>query len=183
MIIGDFAFYDTWDDSGHPKLLLTMNCSVGGSAGGSDSLHGGDGDVDYTIGGSLNDAIYGDDKNSTNVANSDVIFGDYAEIMFYGNVSHRLQEAVTIDGNCSSAGNDIISLGPGDDVVSLMASDLAGKVCSLLVSDHFTSSIARHLAVISMTISKARMGRISLSEISPSTRLGTASVIQSFCTQ
>ena len=105
-----------------------MNCSLGGSDGGNDSLHGGDGDVDYIVGGSLNDTIYGDEKNSTNVANSDVVFGDYAEIMFYGNVSHKLEMAVTIDGDCSIDGNDIISLGPGDDMVSLVLSDLAVNV-------------------------------------------------------
>ena len=43
VIIGDFAFYDTWADSSYPKLLLTINCSLGGT----DSLHGGNGDVDY----------------------------------------------------------------------------------------------------------------------------------------
>ena len=51
IIIGDFAFYDTWGISSYPKLLLTMNCNIGGT----DTLHGGDGDIDYLVGGSLNE--------------------------------------------------------------------------------------------------------------------------------
>ena len=89
--------------------------------GGTDTLHGGEGDVDYIVGGSFNDVVYADDSNSTNIANSDVVFGDHAEILFYEDESHKLQQAITIDVNCSNDGNDAIILGPGDDLVSLMA--------------------------------------------------------------
>ena len=94
---------------------MTIDCSVGGY----DTLHGGEGDVDYIVGGSFDDAIYGDHNASTNIANSDVVFGDHAEIVFYANETHKLQHAITIDGNCSG-GSDIITLGPGDDLVSLL---------------------------------------------------------------
>ena len=96
---------------------MTINCNIGGN----DTLHGGDGNIDYIVGGTLNDMIYADDINSSNNANSDVVFGDHAEIMFYEDESHKLHQAITIDGNCSSGGSDIIILGPGDDLVSLIA--------------------------------------------------------------
>ena len=81
-------------------------------------MHGGDGALDYTVGGSLNDFIYADDSWSTNNANSDVVFGDHAETMFHGHESHERQQATTTDAACNSGGSDLITLGPGDDLVS-----------------------------------------------------------------
>ena len=114
IIVGDFASYDTWESS-YPKHLLTINCSLGGN----DTLHGGDGDIDLIVGGSWNDKIFADDSLSTNIDSSDVVFGDQAEVFFYGDESHRLQNATTADAGCTDGGSDRITLGPGDDLVSL----------------------------------------------------------------
>ena len=114
IIVGDFAFYDTWSNSTFPELILTINCSIGGA----DTLYGGEGQVDYIVGGTLNDTIYADDHSSTDSHNSDVVFGDHAEIMFYMDESHKLKQAITIDSECDSSGSDFIALGPADDLVS-----------------------------------------------------------------
>ena len=111
--MGDFGLYDSWIGSRYPRYISTINCSLGGD----DSLYGGEGAVDYIVGGSLNDKIFADDMLSTNGSNVDIVFGDHAYIMFYEDESHRLQEAVTIDVECNG-GNDEITLGPGDDLVS-----------------------------------------------------------------
>ena len=156
---------------------MTINCSLGGS----DSLHGGDGDVDYIIGGSLNDTIYGDDNNSTNIGNSDVVFGDHAEILFNGHESHILEQVATIDGNCSSGGNDIISMGPGDDLVSFaVLRPCVGVIKSMFGHLTVVSSYARHLEATCMILSKEMTGRILLLEISPSTIPGPRSVTRRF---
>ena len=47
--MGDLALYETWPDTRLPKLISTIDCDVGGN----DILYGGDGDVDYIVGGSL----------------------------------------------------------------------------------------------------------------------------------
>ena len=114
IIMGDFGFYDTWSFSGNPKLLVSINCTYGGE----DALYGGDGDVDYIVGGRSDDTIYGDDTSSTNNENLDLVFGDHAQIMFYEEQSHKLAHAVTTNAGCNG-GNDDIWLGPGDDLVSL----------------------------------------------------------------
>ena len=74
--------------------------------------------MDYLVGGSFDDTINADDSNSTNDGNSDVVFGDHAKILFYEDISHKLQEAITRDEECESGGSDVITLGPGDDLVS-----------------------------------------------------------------
>ena len=112
ILVGDFAFYDTSSTSRYPKLLLTINCSFGGE----DTLYGGNGLVDYIVGGSGDDIIQADSSLSTNSSNLDVVFGDHAEILFYEDETHRLQQALTTDPGCGP-GNDIITLGPGDDLV------------------------------------------------------------------
>ena len=82
-------------------------------------MHGEDGNVDYMIGGSLYDTIFADESVSTNSSNLDTVFGDHAEMVFYWNESHKLQQAVTTDAGCNG-GSALITLGPGDDWVSLL---------------------------------------------------------------
>ena len=68
----------------------------------------------HFVGSSFNDTIHADDSNSTNNANSDVVFGDHAETMFYEEESHKLQQAITVDGECNNGGGDLITSGPGE---------------------------------------------------------------------
>ena len=74
---------------------------------------GGPGDVNYLIGGSEGDEIYGSEG-------MDLAFGDHAYIELVEESlfekSHKLSIAKTINANCSG-GIDHIELGPGDDLV------------------------------------------------------------------
>ena len=79
--------------------------------------------MDYIVAGRLNDTVFADDSSSTSSTTSDVVFGDHGEIMFYENESHKLRQAITIDGDCNSGGSDVITLGPGDDLVSWKCPD------------------------------------------------------------
>ena len=114
IVVGDFAFYNTSAAMGYPEVLRSINCDVGGA----DTLLGGDGEMDYIVAGRFNDTVFADDSSSTNSANSDVVFGDHGEIMFYDDESHKLQQAITTDVDCDSGGSDVITLGPGNDLVS-----------------------------------------------------------------
>ena len=114
ILVGDMALYETWPNSRLPKRISTIDCDVGGS----DDLYGGEGDVDYIVGGSSNDTIFADDSTYTDNSTLGIVFGDHAEIMFYENHSHRLDQAIAINADCESGGSDIIILGPGDDWVS-----------------------------------------------------------------
>jgi len=70
--------------------------------------YGGPGDVNYLVGGSDGDEIYGSEA-------MDLAFGDHAYIELF-ELSHKLSIAVTINASCSG-GMDTIRLGPGDDLV------------------------------------------------------------------
>ena len=87
-----------------PKLITSIDCLEGGD----DTLYGGNGDVDYIIGGAHNDTIQGNDG-------MDLVFGDHALIELYENESHKLRFAKTILEFCAG-GDDHITLGPGDDM-------------------------------------------------------------------
>ena len=98
--------------------------------------------MDCTVGGGFNDMIHADDSNSTNIANSDAVFGDHAETLFHEDESHELQQAIAIDVNCSGGGNDTVILGPGDDLVSLMALQsfvFFCKICTVADNCFFTT--------------------------------------------
>ena len=82
-------------------------------------MYGGDGDVDFIIGGSSDDMIYADNSSSTNNGNRDIVFGDHGEIVFYDDESHKVEQATTIDAGCNG-GSDVITLGSGDDLVSFI---------------------------------------------------------------
>lgn len=84
--------------------------SIDCANGGDDELYGGDGLVDYLIGGSFNDTIEGQDG-------MDLAFGDHASLSFYETESHQLRHATTKDPSCAG-GTDYIDLGSGD--VSLL---------------------------------------------------------------
>jgi len=83
-----------------------VNCSDGAS----DTLFGGAGTVDYIIGGAYNDTIEGNEG-------MDLVLGDHAEVHFFQS-SHKLKYVTTIDPECTP-GDDFISLGNGDDMVSI----------------------------------------------------------------
>ena len=127
--------------------------------GGNDTLHGGDGDLDLLVGGSWNDKIFADDSLSTNVDSSDVVFGDQAELFFYGDESHKLQNATATDAGCFGGGTDIITLGPGDDLVSFYSSR-PNVMKKSMAYHHFF--LARHLEVTLTITSKEMMGRTLL---------------------
>lgn len=81
---------------------MSIDCCLGDD----DTIFGGDGEVDYLVGGALNDAIKGEDG-------PDLVFGDHAFITFDKNESHKLRYARTTNHSCSG-GNDIMDLGVGD---------------------------------------------------------------------
>ena len=74
--------------------------------GGDDTLYGSD-DVDYLVGGTGNDKIFGEDG-------PDLAFGDHATIILDKHQSHKLVTATTTNAGCVAVGADIIYLGPGD---------------------------------------------------------------------
>jgi Ca2+-binding RTX toxin-like protein len=102
---GDSANIVYYLDSSSPKLLTTINCSDGGA----DTLTGGSGVVDYIVGGGYNDHIEGNDG-------MDLVFGDHARIDLFVE-SHKLKYATTTNTGCTG-GDDTITLGEGDDIVS-----------------------------------------------------------------
>ena len=93
-------------DSGYPTSLLTLGCDQGGN----DILSGGEGVVNYIVGGSFDDKIQGSGA-------MDLVFGDHASIILYGDASHKLKIAITVNASCSG-GSDEIRLEDGDDIVS-----------------------------------------------------------------
>lgn len=101
---GDLGEVFFWPNSTSPQRLETVACSIGGS----DEIHGGDGPVDYLIGGSYNDTIYGD-------GGVDVVFGDHAVIDLSETMPFKLQYAKTIEHACKG-GDDTMFLGSGDDL-------------------------------------------------------------------
>ena len=126
---GDSAEIRFHKESTSPKSLMSIHCKDGGSdilvSASCSSLaetfskevsninmfpqkYGGPGDVNYLVGGSKGDEIYGSDG-------MDLAFGDHAYIELFEE-SHKLSFAKTIDAACSG-GADIIELGPGDDLV------------------------------------------------------------------
>lgn len=120
---GDSAKLSFNIDSGYPTLLSTLGCDQGGN----DILSGGEGEVNYIVGGSFDDTIYGG-------SGMDLVFGDHATISLYGDTSHKLRIAETVDAACGG-GSDEIFLGDGDDIVSahvLLPSRLLGR----MTSDH-----------------------------------------------
>ena len=86
------------------SVYFAPDCALGGS----DTLRGGDGIVDYLIGGAYDDVIYGEDG-------MDLAFGDHASIWLYEDETHKLQYATTTEASCTP-GADTISLGSGDDI-------------------------------------------------------------------
>jgi len=104
ILFGDSATVSYHAHSNFPKQLLSVNCSLGGP----DEIYGGDGDVDYLIGGSYNDTIYGN-------KGMDLVFGDHASITLTETFSHKLLSATTTDHSCEG-GDDTIDLGDGDDI-------------------------------------------------------------------
>ncbi len=93
-------------DTGYPTSLSTLGCDHGGN----DELSGGEGTVNYIVGGSFNDTIQGSSA-------MDLAFGDHASISLYADSSHKLQIAETAEAACAG-GLDEIYLGAGDDIVS-----------------------------------------------------------------
>jgi hypothetical protein len=85
--------------------LTTINCSDGGA----DTITGGSGIVNYIVGGGYNDHIEGNDG-------MDLVFGDHAHVDLFDE-SHKLKYATTTDAGCTG-GDDTITLGEGDDIVS-----------------------------------------------------------------
>ncbi|GAX18396.1 hypothetical protein FisN_2Lh003 [Fistulifera solaris] len=104
IIFGDSAQLLFDMDSGFPTSLLTLSCDQGGN----DILSGGEGVVNYIVGGSFDDTIQGSGA-------MDLVFGDHASISLYADSSHKLQIAVTVDPACGG-GSDEIYLGAGDDI-------------------------------------------------------------------
>ncbi len=94
-------------DTGFPTSLSTLGCDHGGN----DELYGGEGVVNYIVGGSFNDTIQGSSA-------MDLVFGDHASINLYADLSHKLQIAETMEAACAG-GSDEIYLGAGDDIVSM----------------------------------------------------------------
>lgn len=92
--------------TGFPTTLSTLGCDMGGD----DNLFGGEGVVNYIVGGSYNDTIYGSSA-------MDLVFGDHAIIVLYGDTSHKLKMAQTTNATCGG-GSDAMFLGEGDDIVS-----------------------------------------------------------------
>jgi Ca2+-binding RTX toxin-like protein len=103
ILFGDSAEIQFHKNMTSPKRLLSTNCIHGGS----DTLYGGPGVVNYLVGGSEGDKIYGN-------VSMDLAFGDHADIKLF-EMSHQLSTAETIDGSCAG-GIDTIRLGPGDDL-------------------------------------------------------------------
>jgi len=104
IVVGDAAKIDYYPNSTSPKLITSIDCIEGGD----DTLYGGNGTVDYIIGGAYNDTIQGNDG-------MDLVFGDHALIKLYENESHKLLFAQTILEYCAG-GDDNITLGLGDDM-------------------------------------------------------------------
>ena len=98
-----------------PKIAKTINCIDGWN----DTLFGGPGAVDYLFGGGYNDTIEGNEG-------MDLVFGDHGSVSFYEE-SHKLLFSKTSDNYCRG-GDDLIRLGDGDDLVSLIA------ICKLVFS-------------------------------------------------
>ena len=102
---GDLAEVKYYARTNSPKSLRSIDCHMGGNG----VLRGGPGLVDYLVGGSYDDELFGEDG-------MDLVFGDHASILLYKDQSHRLHNATTKDASCTP-GKDRISLGPGDDMV------------------------------------------------------------------
>jgi Ca2+-binding RTX toxin-like protein len=88
--------------SNFPKQALSLDCC----RGDNDTIFGGDGEVDYLVGGGMHDVILGEEG-------PDLVFGDHALIIFDVDVSHKLKYARTTNHSCAG-GNDTIFLGGGD---------------------------------------------------------------------
>ena len=117
---GDAAEITYYRESHSPKQLVSTNCSIGGS----DTLSGGPGLVDYLVGGTDGDIIHGNEG-------MDLVFGDHAIIQLYSQ-SHKLKEASTTEASCGG-GSDIIDLGPGDDLVSLQQRTLQEIILLIVI--------------------------------------------------
>ena len=73
--------------------------------------------------------IYADNSSVNSGGNRDIVFGDHAEIMFDEDVSHKLEQAATIDAGCNG-GSDVITLGAGDDMVCFITLSSSGLLRS-----------------------------------------------------
>lgn len=95
-------------DPGHfwsvPHSINTVGCEYSGD----DIIYGGNGAVDYLVGGGEDDTIYGE-------GGPDLAFGDHANILLYEWDPYRLAFATTADANCTG-GSDSIILGEGNDI-------------------------------------------------------------------
>jgi len=94
-----------------PKSVTTISCEYSGN----DTIFGGDGAVDYIIGGGNDDFIYGN-------AGPDLVIGDHGNILFYDDeefggdeTAYKLLFATAIEANCTG-GSDYIELGNGNDI-------------------------------------------------------------------
>ena len=79
------------------------------------------------------------------------------EIIFYADESHKLQQAITIDGECNNDGSDIISLGAGDDLVGLILQVIVQQACDV-TNNCFPHT--RHLEVTFTITLKEMMGKM-----------------------
>ncbi|CAB9505193.1 Kringle domain [Seminavis robusta] len=111
IILGDSGRIEFYHDSLSPKLILPLDCEYGGP----DTLYGGNGEVDYIIGGGFSDVIYGGTDVLDAADGSDLVFGDHAEIMLEEEPAYKLIRAEITLPECTG-GDDSIYLGAGDDI-------------------------------------------------------------------
>jgi len=110
ILFGDIALVVNYPGLDTPHKLIstsgiTKTCET---VGGSDTIFGGDGEVDYIVGGTFGDTIDGEDG-------MDLVIGDHGYIELNETKAYRLVYAKSIDPSCNG-GADKITLGDGDDI-------------------------------------------------------------------